>query len=1376
MTVIKVAGPKLGLALALGLSWAQATESLFTVRLGEQDTSRHTAVTTLRWDARKGVSHIRFDVSALRRNTVVCKALLRFWLEALDPNAPLYTAWGFPRWREAGFDGFKVWDGTEPSPRSLLDTRYPFNTPTYWCMEFDVTKAVARWVADPRSNRGLTTNFQFPVAPDGRPEVAWQRPYLEVTCVGPNPHRPRQPTNLRAFYRSGQVFLTWRQIPHDGAFFDSTYRVYRHEEPITAENLHEATLLGEVHRLSQLNYRRTMTARGGDYGPWKYYVAALGHETYRKGESHQERMRRILPLLPQRFNFVIDDTWPRRIEGGRFLDRPKPSERVQVYQGPQLSDETGLFVHTVGRPGRAFYAVTSVVEGNENRQDFSAENSLREPVAQKAETPRPVLQAVFTANGPEGYRKVGKFQIREYAYWGDKSLHCEPSTPFCFTFHVPRRWVGLGRDRGDDRAFPPWVLSLAKVAGYSVSYWNGRGIVMDTAHIPPTRLAPFPPAGTSNMLWRGYGRYYYGSRKPPTKPPRGPVWLTRDVYGYLENINSGEDPRTATVRPYLENRRVFELRFVLENFPADPNFVWAAGEGSTLNFAVHHADLIACAKLEQERPWKSPRGAPPREVLVGLKEWGLKNELGYNVWDWNDPLWFARKFPEKEWPFMSLCHSDNYDASDNWGAFGHPAFLLGLAATRRMGELWWCDIGDAPSGKFQAVPRNQPYPVFTNVTCAQTPREDWRDEPRGTLNGYIVWHRATRPFLLRVDNARLPRGATPPPGRPIPYRERWGGRAIHWAALPLDLIDQADRLALTLRISDVGLVLNGQDVPPCRSAFGATDVTLRRPQRFRPEKGRRYLWKNFKASTGQLLQAGIAVPDPHGVLTIPGVFVDKDLLGNRLVIEPAAGREPPSIEKNQRVPVAYYRTMNDRRRAQKLITEELNYGEYLRRCRQPELVPTVRPGKVFVIDDFLNARGFRGNALYSMWGGGFEDAFHFPQGGLYRIEVRTTRSYCQHGAWPILGLFVDSRPVGERYLDSEAEITRTWWVNLAAGRHTLRFWLMNNVFNEPVPRHGDQDPRPDRGFSLVRVRFVRLGPQPARPAEPHDLAVSPRRVTTCPGLPIRFRLLALDGWGRPTAVAPQWQTSPTGASITPDGLFSATKPGSYRVVASVEEKRAEAVATVAEAWREDFDDEWPDGWRAVELSEAPERQSRWLVSRHHGFIGALTQRNLDQKAEHLMIWEGGDVWDDIRASVQCLPRQENLPEGPAWGLVFRCQDARNHCRLEVARQGERVACRLVKVVDGRATELASGEWDLARKSFTRASYPSFRRWSDRWRNRREPFAADVLEVVLRRAKIVAKLNDREIFSVSDSTFEKGTIGLWCRGGASFDNLRVEPIR
>ena len=1361
--------------LVLALAQAACAEFLVTVRLGEQDTCSITGVTALRWDAQAGLSRLRFDVSQLPAGGGVRQALLRFWVPATSEGSPHYRQWGPPRWKDARFDGFKVYRGPAPAADALLDTKYPFQVPTYWCFEFDVTEAVRQWAAEPEKNTGLCANFAFPVAPDAEP--AWQRPYLQVTCTGPNPDRPAQPTRLAALYRGGQVFLTWTQRPHEGAFFDAAFRVYQHDEPITAGSLGGARLLGEVHRLSQLNYRRTLTARGGDYGPWRHYLSAAGQEAEIEGESRQERFARVRRVVARRFNFVIDADWPERTEGGRFLKQPTESEKVQLHQGPQLADDTGLFVHTVAAAGRRYYAVTSVRNGNENRQDFSAGNAPARPVEQKPDRPRPVLQAVFTANGPEGYRKVGKFQVREYVYWAgsDGRCHTEPSTPFAFCFHVPRRWVGLGHAHNEDRDRPPWIVSNAKVAGYSVHYWNGDGLVMDTGYVPPTRLAPFPPGRSSNMTWEQYARLYHGTaRAPDGGGEPGPWWFCRNVFGYVETLNSGADPRRAIVRPFFEDRRLLELGFVLSSFPADANYVAAVGEGAAMNFGIHHAEQIGCVKTAQERPWNSPRGIEAAEPLVGERAWGLKTPEGHDVWQWNDPVWLSRQFPGTPWPCISNTHSDNYDGADNWRALGFPRFYLDVAAERRVQQLWWCDIGDAPAGQLLEVPVNQAYPVLSNVTCAQTPAESWKDEPRGSLNGYVVWHRPTRPWMTPLAEDAIEKlrkaGRLPekPAGATVAYED---GRTVRWAAVPLDLVDEPGRFEVALRIGEEGMMLNGQSVPPCRVACGAGDVTLRRVQRFRIEPGRQYAWRNVKAASGAVLQAGTVTPDDRGRLTVPQVFLDKDVLGNKLIVAPAGGLEVPVVDRRQQVRLLYFPSSGDRRTGRNEHVEELSYEQYVARCLRPELVPVVRAGKTFAVDDFVNSRGFRDGGLYSMWGGGFDDSFVFGRGGRYRVEVETTRAYFQNGAWPILDLSIDDGPQGDRLLDSNEPLVSTWWIDVSPGRHRVRFRLANNVFNEPVDRNGDQSPKPDRGFTVLGVRFVPLGQAPQAAGEVHQVRIRQRSLLVPPGMAMRLAADVLDSWGRPAGAEVRWRADRQ-ECVGADGLFRADRPGEVRVTASAGGRSDTVAVTVAgEEWVEDFDDEWPDGWQAVALGGG-EKPGLWTVTRKTGFIGAMVQRGDAGRCG--MVWSAGRDWSDLSVTADLLPAGQGLPGGGTAGVLFRYVDERNCCRFEKRPAKDGATFRLVAVADGKETVLAEATKSIPPLAVPRKTCRSLRHWSQRWKDEPDPLRIDRFEMTVRGRRITAGLNGTPLFAVEHDAPPKGTIGLYCEGAAAFDNVTVTP--
>jgi len=144
----------------------------------------------------------------------------------------------------------------------------------------------------------------------------------------------QSPTELSAFHRSGQTFLTWREVEGNG---DEFYRIYRYDSPITQVNLGSATVIATIPDSSAMYLtERWMT----DYG-----------------------------YTPVQQNYIINDL------------------------GSELEDTQGLFVNTLqsGEEGTAFYAVTSIVSGSEDTQIAPGQNSLTIGVVEEVDDPLPVL-------------------------------------------------------------------------------------------------------------------------------------------------------------------------------------------------------------------------------------------------------------------------------------------------------------------------------------------------------------------------------------------------------------------------------------------------------------------------------------------------------------------------------------------------------------------------------------------------------------------------------------------------------------------------------------------------------------------------------------------------------------------------------------------------------------------------------------------------------------------------------------------------------------------------------------------------------------------------------------------------------------------------
>ena len=153
-------------------------------------------------------------------------------------------------------------------------------------------------------------------------------------------------TNLRAEYRYGQVFLTWKET---AAPEEATFNVYLSEKPLTTGNLGQAKLVCQyINRQSAHNW-------------W------LNPENFTRGKPKPDKKTGKVPVDPFE-GFVIK-------EGGKPLD-PKG----------------GLHVHTVApnEEGPRYYAVTCVINAKEDRTVGPGQNALKAPVVQKRAPIRPI--------------------------------------------------------------------------------------------------------------------------------------------------------------------------------------------------------------------------------------------------------------------------------------------------------------------------------------------------------------------------------------------------------------------------------------------------------------------------------------------------------------------------------------------------------------------------------------------------------------------------------------------------------------------------------------------------------------------------------------------------------------------------------------------------------------------------------------------------------------------------------------------------------------------------------------------------------------------------------------------------------------------------
>jgi len=336
-------------------------------------------VVTDRWGAAASCRHAG-TVSYLA--TGAAELVMKFDLSALPPDTRILRARLLPQIR---IDGVPLAEpivlrtlsapaarGSAPlvsgEPLELVGPRF---------RSFDATEVVRRWVSGKAKNHGLSLRGAA---------VDQARTCLEITYEGQLTDPPPPVTGLKAFYRLGQVFLTWNEINtpflgkqevrwkelkaeldriRDGRGPIVAYRIYRHTRPITAQTLAQADLLDEVAQHSAFDEREIKTE-------WK---------------GEQEKNVRV-------------------------AEAPVP--RTAVEEKSQLPIGTGVWATTCRNQGEFYYAVIATVDGLENTVRLDAGNTAG-PLRERIAPTEPVLFRTDTL----------QYQKRDndcYVWWLDPPL------------------------------------------------------------------------------------------------------------------------------------------------------------------------------------------------------------------------------------------------------------------------------------------------------------------------------------------------------------------------------------------------------------------------------------------------------------------------------------------------------------------------------------------------------------------------------------------------------------------------------------------------------------------------------------------------------------------------------------------------------------------------------------------------------------------------------------------------------------------------------------------------------------------------------------------------------------------------------------------
>jgi pimeloyl-ACP methyl ester carboxylesterase len=392
---------------------------------------------------------------------------------------------------------------------------------------------------------------------------------------------------------------------------------------------------------------------------------------------------------------------------------PRPEQLALRYVvedgGPPLPSGTGVVAHNPDQAGSAYYAVTAVVDGEENTS-IGESNSLQTPVRESVGQGEPVLQRI---EKPEQFNYIADPTLHYYVRW--------ESPPNCAARGKPYDYVV---------AVPPNVADPAPV-GIHLHCWGAN-------------------------LNGGYGWWYKGDQGhmliASNQIPYD--WWTGYHELYFDGSPNEASWKRGVVRPYSQVRMLSFLDWVAMRWNVDLTRTHVAGNsmggsGAPM-LAIRFPDRIAWATawVGVHIPAMTPHFKGSYERVYGAQAWDVKFEDGNSVWDHFSDAWYLRKYPTRE--IGLICYSNG----KNDGAIGWPQaveFYQALQETRRPHIFVWGQSGHGQRARLpvslsdRQMPMNiridQSLPAFTACSLDDEPGGgDPNDgDAEGQVNLYLYW-------------------------------------------------------------------------------------------------------------------------------------------------------------------------------------------------------------------------------------------------------------------------------------------------------------------------------------------------------------------------------------------------------------------------------------------------------------------------------------------------------------------------------------------------------------------------------------------------------------------------------------------------------------
>jgi hypothetical protein len=581
---------------------------------------------------------------------------------------------------------------------------------------FDVTEEVRAALAS--GSRSVSFSVRhFP---------AYQAPFnrMDVTCGAKARSEIPRVTALQAFPLDGQTILTWmepglRDAPerltvqelsdlkaaHARDPRRTTYRIYRSPVPVTAATIGAAELVDEI----------------GPFSGWdsEYYG--------------------ISP----------NPTW----NVPRFVVRDGANP---------VPPGTAVYAHNPRVAGKAYYAVSLAVNGEEDLSGFDRGNTLQEPVDEQVGQGAPVLQRV---ERPAEFNYVKNPALHFFVRWECPPHANVPSKPIAYLV-----------------ATPPKIVEPAPV-GLHLHCWGGN-------------------------LEGGYGWWYDAAR--------GAILISTNEIpydwwtGYHECMGTWRCWRDGVVHDYTQARLISFLDWAGTRWKLDRSRVFSAGNSmggsGSPSLALRRADRVAwCVSwVGVHRPADTPQFTSSYERVYGDVAWKLLyQDRKTPAFEYFDDAAFVRRDPGRDTPLIVFSNGKNdHDigwpqAREFWKALQEThrphVFRWGLGGHGQRALLPGPDPGERDLGLDVRLDRT--LPAFSRCSLDADPGDGdpKSGAPEGQSNLFLMWETADDKIVDEVGrwSMTLALGRKAPaaectvdvtPRRCLQFRSP-AGTKVHWRNL-----------------------------------------------------------------------------------------------------------------------------------------------------------------------------------------------------------------------------------------------------------------------------------------------------------------------------------------------------------------------------------------------------------------------------------------------------------------------------------------------------------------------------------------------------------------------------------------------------------------